>query len=36
MTLIQALGPNAAEVILILGVLVFSLGTAIVAVLSDY
>ena len=36
MTLIQALGPNAADVILTLGVLVFSLGTAIVAVLSDY
>ena len=36
MTLIEVLGPNAAEVILFLGVLLFSLGTAAVALLSDY
>jgi hypothetical protein len=36
MALIDALGPHAADVILMLGVLSFSLATAVVALLADY
>ena len=36
MALIEALGPQAADAILILAVLAFSLGTALVALLADY
>lgn len=36
MALIEALGPHAADVILMFGVLVVSLGTVLVALLADY
>ena len=36
MSLIEVLGPSAAEVIVFFGVLFFSLTTAVVALLADY
>ena len=36
MALIDARGPHAADVILMLGVLFVSLGTAVVVLLADY
>lgn len=36
MSLIEAFGPSSMEVIMVLGVLFFSLVTAVVALLADY
>jgi hypothetical protein len=36
MSLIQSLGPSLAVVLMFFGVLVFSLATAVIALLADY